>query len=48
MGHANINTTMGIYAHLFEEDRSEAMAKLDSRRPQRSTDSNVVPLRRRI
>jgi integrase len=48
MGHANINTTMGIYAHLFEEDRSEAMAKLDSGRPQRSTASNVVPLRRPI
>lgn len=47
MGHANINTTMGIYAHLFEEDRSAAMAKLDSTRASRSAGSNVVPLRRR-
>lgn len=42
-GHASVNTTMGIYAHLFEDDHAEAMAALGSvGAPRRS---NVTPLR---
>lgn len=42
-GHASVNTTMGIYAHLFEDDHTEAMAALGSvGTPRRD---NVTPLR---
>ncbi|ADG78051.1 Integrase family protein OS=Tsukamurella paurometabola (strain ATCC 8368 / DSM / CCUG 35730/ CIP 100753 / JCM 10117 / KCTC 9821 / NBRC 16120 / NCIMB 702349/ NCTC 13040) OX=521096 GN=Tpau_1423 PE=4 SV=1 [Tsukamurella paurometabola] len=42
-GHASVNTTMGIYAHLFEDDHTEAMAALGSVGATRR--DNVTPLR---
>jgi len=45
MGHSKPTTTLGIYAHLFEDDHADAMAALgamDRSRP----DKNVLPLRR--
>ncbi|MDP0398749.1 tyrosine-type recombinase/integrase [Tsukamurella strandjordii] len=42
-GHASVNTTMGIYAHLFEDDHADAMAALGNvGAPRRD---NVTPLR---
>ncbi|KXO90605.1 hypothetical protein AXK60_05550 [Tsukamurella pseudospumae] len=43
MGHASVNTTMGIYAHLFEDDHTEAMAALGNVGAARR--DNVTPLR---
>lgn len=45
MGHASVNTTMGIYAHLFEDDHSGAMAALGSVAATRPRPKNVTPLR---
>lgn len=45
MGHASVNTTMGIYAHLFEDDHTDAMAALGSIAATRPRPNNVTPLR---
>ncbi|GAA4401530.1 hypothetical protein GCM10023147_41190 [Tsukamurella soli] len=45
MGHASVNTTMGIYAHLFEDDHSDAMAALGNVAAVRPRPNNVTPLR---
>ncbi len=47
MGHSKVTTTLTIYAHLFEDDHSDAMAALSAMGTPRHTDSdNVVPIRR--
>ncbi len=48
MGHATIATTMDIYTHLYEDDHSAAMAKLDTAWPvgRSAAQDNVIPLRR--
>jgi integrase len=43
MGHANTNVTLGVYAHLFHDDHSDAMAALGAMSTQ--TADNVVRLR---
>lgn len=46
MGHAKVTTTLSVYAHLFEDDHTDAMAALGAMGtpPSRQTD-NVVPIR---
>ncbi|MDV7135411.1 tyrosine-type recombinase/integrase [Williamsia muralis] len=44
MGHASVNTTMGVYAHLFEDDHDDAMAALGGVAAPRPS-GNVVRLR---
>jgi hypothetical protein len=38
-------TTLGIYAHLFEDDHADAMTALDAMEAAPSYGENVVPLR---
>ncbi|KXO92322.1 hypothetical protein AXK56_04415 [Tsukamurella pulmonis] len=45
MGHASVNTTMGIYAHLFEDDHTDAMTALGNVAATRPRPNNVTPLR---
>lgn len=45
MGHAKVTTTLAIYTHLFNDDRSEAMDALEAMSG--PVAPNVVPLRRR-
>jgi integrase len=46
MGHAKVTTTLAIYAHLFDDDHAETMARLEAMsRPVSAP--NVVHLRRR-
>jgi hypothetical protein len=44
MGHSKVTTTLGIYTHLFDDDRAETMAALEAMG--RPAASNVVPMRR--
>ena len=46
MGHAKPTTTLGIYAHLFEDHHAEAMAALGAMGSPASS-GNVVPIRGR-
>jgi integrase len=46
MGHAKPTTTLGIYAHLFEDDHAVAMAALGAM-SRSVSGSNVVQLKRR-
>ncbi|MFC9790864.1 tyrosine-type recombinase/integrase [Rhodococcus sp. NPDC127528] len=43
MGHANTNVTLGVYAHLFQNDHADAMAALGALGTSRP--ANVVPMR---
>ena len=43
MGHANTNVTLGVYAHLFQDDHADAMAALGALGTSQS--ANVVPMR---
>jgi integrase len=43
MGHANTNVTLGVYAHLFQDDHTDAMAALGRPVP---VAVNVIPMRR--
>ncbi len=46
MGHAKPTTTLGIYAHLFEDNHAEAMAALGAMATQpKAKAGNVIPLR---
>ena len=46
MGHAKPTTTLGIYAHLFEDNHAEAMAVLGAMATQpKAKAGNVIPLR---
>lgn len=45
MGHASVNTTMGIYTHLFEDDHADAMTALGNVTAPRPLSNNVTPLR---
>ncbi|MDV7088673.1 tyrosine-type recombinase/integrase [Rhodococcus opacus] len=44
MGHAKVTTTLGVYAHLFEDDHADAMAALGAMATP-ATGENVVRLR---
>lgn len=44
MGHANTNVTLGVYAHLFEDNHTDAMAALGAV-VQTALADNVVPMR---
>ncbi|MDV8008632.1 tyrosine-type recombinase/integrase [Rhodococcus sp. IEGM 1318] len=44
MGHANTNVTLGVYAHLFQDDHADAMTALGALGQPPQTD-NVVPIR---
>lgn len=45
MGHAKVTTTLSIYAHLFEDDHSDAMTALGTLGAPALAE-NVVPIRR--
>ncbi|WP_240498260.1 tyrosine-type recombinase/integrase [Williamsia sp. 1135] len=45
MGHAKVTTTLSVYAHLFEDDHTDAMAALGAM-GEHPTADNVVRLRR--
>ncbi|CAN5672064.1 hypothetical protein BH09ACT7_BH09ACT7_37490 [soil metagenome] len=45
-GHSKVTTTLGIYAHLFEDDHADAMASLGSMNAPKTNADNVIPLRR--
>jgi integrase len=44
MGHAKVTTTLGVYAHLFEDDHANAMAALGAMASARADGENVIPL----
>jgi integrase len=44
-GHSKVTTTLGIYAHLFEDDHADAMAALGAMNTPRVNADNVIPLR---
>ena len=44
MGHAKVTTTLSVYAHLFEDDHTDAMAALGAMGTTVSAE-NVVRLR---
>lgn len=44
MGHAKVTTTLGVYAHLYADDHTEAMAALGAMEAKPSYSGNVVPL----
>ncbi|MGE0218421.1 tyrosine-type recombinase/integrase [Mycolicibacterium sp.] len=44
MGHAKVATTLGVYAHLYEDDHADAMAALAALETEPSYGPNVVPL----
>lgn len=46
MGHSKVTTTLTVYAHLFEDDHSDAMAALGAMGTPRQTGGNVFPIRR--
>lgn len=46
LGHSKVTTTMTVYAHLFEDDHSDAMAALGAMGTPRQAAGNVVPIRR--
>ena len=43
-GHSKVTTTLGIYAHLFADDHSEAMAALDAMAAGPVDGDNVIRL----
>ena len=43
MGHATTNLTLGVYAHLFQDDHADAMTALGALGTPRP--ANVVPMR---
>jgi hypothetical protein len=43
MGHAKVTTTLGVYAHLYADDHSDAMAALGAMEATPSCGGNVVP-----
>jgi hypothetical protein len=45
MGHANPSITLGIYAHLFEDDHEPAMTALAAMSRPVARTGNVIPLR---
>jgi hypothetical protein len=53
MGHTSVTITLGVYAHLFADDHSDAMAalggmdQLAASAANATTAGNVVPLRAR-
>ncbi len=46
LGHSKVTTTMTVYAHLFEDDHSDAMAALGAMSTPSQAAGNVVPIRR--
>lgn len=46
MGHAKVTTTLSVYAHLFADDHSDAMAALGAMGEPVADTGNVVPLNR--
>ncbi len=48
MGHSKVTTTLGVYAHLFEDDHGDAMAALGAMGSQRTTNAlgNVVAMKK--
>lgn len=44
MGHAKVTTTLGVYAHLYADDHTEAMAALGAMEASTAHADNVVPL----
>lgn len=50
MGHTSVTITLGVYAHLYADDHSDAMAALGAmgqRAANAAAADNVVPLRAR-
>jgi hypothetical protein len=45
MGHAKVTTTLGVYAHLFEDDHADAMAALGAMGSAVSYGGKVIQLR---
>jgi hypothetical protein len=46
MGHANVTTTLGVYAHLFNtDDHADAMAALGAMAAPNGNADNVIRLR---
>jgi UDP-N-acetylmuramate-alanine ligase len=44
MGHAKVTTTLGVYAHLYSDDHTDAMAALGAMEAGPTHAENVVPL----
>jgi hypothetical protein len=44
MGQAKVTTTSGVYAHLFADDHTDAMAALNALETGPTYGKNVVPL----
>ncbi len=44
MGHNKLTTTLGIYAHLFEDDHTDAMAALGAMTGPKPIATNVIRL----
>jgi hypothetical protein len=44
MGHAKVTTTLGVYAHLYEDHHTDAMAALGAMEAGPLHAENVVPL----
>ena len=47
MGHTSVTITLGVYAHLFADDHSEAMTALGAMTTPKAKTGNVIPLRGR-
>lgn len=47
MGHSKVTTTLSVYAHLFENDHSDAMAALGAMGTTPERGDNVVSMRLR-
>jgi integrase len=45
MGHAKVTTTLGVYAHLYADDHTDAMAALGAMEVEPDYGPNVIPLR---
>ncbi len=44
MGHAKVATTLGVYAHLYEDDHADAMTALAALEAEPNYGENIVPL----
>jgi hypothetical protein len=44
MGHPKVTTTLGVYAHLFADDHSDAMAALGAMDQPKTKAGNIIPL----
>lgn len=44
IGHAKVTTTLGVYAHLYADDHTDAMAALGAMEVAPAHAENVVPL----